>query len=351
MPIIKMQKMTLAAMITGRARVMRRLQRLGCVEIIEGVFGGCLIPPAETARRDELAAWIARLDAVISKLAPHDLIKRGAFAQKPGADEATVAGILAWRGQARQIADRLDAIGPLRAGAFEREASAKNLINALKPWAGLAVPLERIGETRDTVSGLLVIPERAYDAFASAALALDVPAAFSEINRTGGKVYIMMATHKCEAAAMDLLINEIGAIRARLNGLYGSALININQAEAQLSRAMRERADLNREITQLGREIHALRTLRDVEAAELDRLNAMSRLRVTRSAFVLTAWAPFNRIAAIEQAIKETLSTYELEFCDPGDSENPPIINKNFKSLRSFKPLKYNTRYVEILNH
>jgi vacuolar-type H+-ATPase subunit I/STV1 len=351
MAIVEMKKMTLAAMINDRARLMRRLQRLGCADIIESADKGQLISPAEAARRNELAAWITRLDAIIKKLALYDPIKRGAFSRKPKADEATVAGALAWRGQARQIADRTDEIGPLRAGTFTREASEKNLIDALKPWAGLSAPLERIGETRNTVSGLLIVPERRYDAFADAARALDIPAVFSEINRTGGKVYILIAAHKLEVAAMDSLIKEYNAIRAQFNGLFDSVFINIKRAEARLKRVISERADLERELAQLGREIHTLRTLRDVEAAELDRLNAMARMRATRSAFIINAWVQADNIRAVERAVKETISAYELEFSDPGDSDKPPILSKNSKFSRSFKPLRYNTRYVEIINH
>jgi vacuolar-type H+-ATPase subunit I/STV1 len=351
MAIAKTKKMTLAVMINDRARLMRRLQRLGCVDIIKSANCERLISPAEAARRNELAAWIARFDVIIQKFAPYDPIKRGVFPQKPVADEATMAGALAWRGQARQIADRAEEIWPLIAGTFTRKAKEKNLIDALKPWSGLTAPLERIGETQNTVSGLLIIPERRYDAFVNAIRALDIPAVFNEINRTGGKTYILIATHKLEAAAMDSLIKEFGAIRAQFNGLYDRAQVNINYAEARLKRVINERADLDREIAQLGKEIHALRTLRDVEAAELDRLNAMARGRATRSAFIINAWVLVDCITAIEQAVKDTVSVYVLEFNDPGASDKPPALLKNTRSSRPFKPLRFNTRYVEIINH
>jgi vacuolar-type H+-ATPase subunit I/STV1 len=352
MAAVKFKKMTLAAMSADRARLMRALQCLGCADIIESADNVQAAAPPNAARRGEFAAWIARLDAAIEKLAPYDPIKRGAFARKPVAGEDAVAGALAWRGQARQITDRLEEISRLLAETGARESNEKNFIEALKPWAGFAAPLERLGETPNTVSGLFIIPARGYNAFADAARALEIPAALSEINRSGRKVYVMMAAHKLVGAAMDLLI--CGATRAPVDDFYDSVLVNIDQAGARLRRAVNERAELNRELARLGGEIHALRTLRDVEAAELDRLDAMLCVKATRSAFILRAWVPAGHTAALEKALRGTVSACELMFMEPDASEKPPRMKKNciFSLPRRrgvpFKPFKYNTRYVEI---
>ena len=96
MAIVEMKKLTLLALKRDREKLMRQLQKLGCVQIVEGTGGDeALVPLAAQAdpREAQLAADVARMDAAIVRLTPLAREKRGIFEPRPAADAQLMENI------------------------------------------------------------------------------------------------------------------------------------------------------------------------------------------------------------------------------------------------------------------
>ena len=190
MAIVKMDHVRLIAMTEDREEILRRLQRLGCVEIDQAVLPADQpqsgqAPPAETDSLSLLREQLSRPDTqrlgtareeqnqadhalyVLKKYAP---AKEKFLVPKPSLDETDLFDQAA-ADRARQSAQEIN-------GAFRRV----NTIHAeqtklaaqktqLEPWRTMDLPLDTQSTAQVTVQMGTLPPEADFDAAQGAALA------------------------------------------------------------------------------------------------------------------------------------------------------------------------------------
>ena len=143
MAIVEMKKLTLLALKRDREKLMRQLQKLGCVQIVEGTGGDeALAPLAAQAdpREAQLAADVARMDAAIARLTPLAREKRGIFEPRPAADAQLMENIrknqeqiLGWVAQVDEVEqERLgktlsEYVGEILEQYFEQQKGGKTM--------------------------------------------------------------------------------------------------------------------------------------------------------------------------------------------------------------------------------
>ena len=138
MAIVEMKKLTLLALKCDREKLMRQLQKLGCVQIVEGTGGDeALAPLAAQAdpREAQLAADVARMDAAIARLTPLAREKRGIFEPRPAADAQLMENIRKNQEQILGWVAQVDEVEQERLGIRAQIARAK----AQKAGAGRAL--------------------------------------------------------------------------------------------------------------------------------------------------------------------------------------------------------------------
>ena len=111
MAIAEMKRITLVGMNADKGRILRKLQRLGCVEIVRTAEES---GEAERARLEEIKDRLTRLEWAIKKLTPYDPVKKGMFAQRSVADSDSLAAVQAGEGEIMARVERLE--GPDRGG-------------------------------------------------------------------------------------------------------------------------------------------------------------------------------------------------------------------------------------------
>lgn len=336
MAIAEMKKMTLIAMNSDRQKLIKKLQRLQCVQIIEGDEAGRAISSADS-HSGELQRRLQRIEWAIQKLNPHDPVKQGMFPQRPVAGEDAIMSAQAWRGEAMQLIERLEDMERSLSDLRTKEMRERAYIEQLTPWAQLNEPLEKLTDTPSATIKTLIISTRHLEAFERAMSALNVTPSINVINRAGGDNYVLVIAHKSVAREVDSIIREMSIERVKLDEERGTAAFQIDQAEGRIRRIDEVRGQLAAETVELAKQIQPLRVLRDVERMALDRTEAAGRMLGTKSAFIMSAWVPADMRETIEKVIERNASTYEVAFDDPADDEKPPTLLYNRNGLKPFE--------------
>ena len=338
MAIVEMKKVSLLALKKDKQRLLKRMQHMGCVEVT--------LHEAQEARRDlqaekrdqELSKRVARLDLAILRLSPYDQNKRGMLSLKPEATNEQVASALGARGEAFEVVSRLEEIERTRGELRARESRDLTLRDQLTPWAELDIPLHRLGDTKYTSFMLLTVAQKDFEGFESAAAKLPATE-IQVISKAREGVNLLLVRHVSDKDAVDAILRDFSAARVQFEEIEGTVAFAIDQLNDKLKRIEEVRAALQAEVEKLAGQLPLLRLLRDVEAAERDRMGSALLCLDTKSAFFLTGWVPIEQTDALAAALKQISPECEVEFSDPADDENPPTLLRNGKAVAPFETI------------
>ena len=248
MSIVKMKRLRLLSLASQREELLARLQHAGCVEVLEPEQA--LTDPEWTALltrestslltvKSQATAIRAALDT-LKRYAPEKtglFIQRQAIREKdffrPEALEKALA-------LAEEINERARQISKLHT----RETNLLNQKTSLEPWAPLDLPLE-VQETATTVVQLGTCPVGVDLAETERQLAETTERSqLMEISRDKHQRYLLLVCWKEEFEEAIKVLRARGYGAARLKGLTGTPMENIQRIEEEIVQVQQERADI-----------------------------------------------------------------------------------------------------------
>ncbi len=338
MAIAEMKKIELLALKKDKHRLLKCMQKMGCVEITEQASEGFVADEREERRAQELAKRVARLDLAIARLAAYDANKQGMLSVRPEAGDDQIAGVLAAEGDIMEAVGSLERIERTRGELRAREARERAQLEQLTPWESLDAPLDEMRKTPNAEVFLVCAPLKGWSAFEAGCAALDA-VEVQKVSEGREGVNALVAAHKSSGEALEELMRETGAARVSFEGLTGTVPLAIDQLRGKLQRIEEVRGQLTDETRGLAGRLHEMRLLRDIEVAERDRLSGALRCVNTQSTFYLTGWVPADRKQAIEEAAKKVSPECEVEFTDPSEDEKPPTLMRNKSYVKPFESI------------
>lgn len=340
MAIVEMKKMHLLALKKDGAKILRGLQRLACVQVIESDEEDMrAFLEAPSTRLEEIQKTIVRLDWAIRKIAVFDPEKKAMFALKPVLDEAEAEKARENQADTLAVVERLEEIEREMGQLRSREAKEHSVIGQLSPWRDMNAPLERIGQTRYARTELLIVPEKAWEELKMAAGEFATTPVIQEVSRDRENIYAFCAVHRNDFAAYDRAVKAAGASTAQFAGLHGTPAMVAEECNRRIAEISRDREALNGEIASMGSRTKELKRLRDVMELEGKRESASAKFAGTKSAFYLTAWTPAEKEQAVKNAVEKVTKDYDLAFADPAEDETPPTALRNGKVITPFESI------------
>ncbi|MGI6173450.1 MAG: V-type ATP synthase subunit I [Christensenellales bacterium] len=337
MAIVEMKQISLLALNRDRVKLLRALQKLGCVQVEEAEYQK--MPDPETDQRiEELHSAVSRLDLVIARLSPYDKHKQSMLSLRPEADDAMVASALKARGKLMALVDRAEEIERLRGDLKMRLAKAAASAEAISPWEALDMPLEDIRETRTSKLYLLTVSARRLPEFLQDVGEVKY-VVVETLNTVRDTAFLLAASHKAEAERFEALFeaHKVQTVTfPDMKGTPGSVLASIREECAEIDRTY---ARFDEEIVRMAESLADMRILRDVSAMELDRLLASQKFSGTKSAFILKGWAPNAKREEITRAVKEISPYAQIEFTNPPEDEAPPVMLRNKPYITPFESI------------
>lgn len=342
MAIVAMKHLRLIALREDREELLKKLQRLGCVEISRAEAPENAPPWITSDREENHTAALLReertaLESAIATLQRFVPAKKGLFNPAPDVSEAQLFDKASYEqalSSAKRLAEcerELASVRAKRVGLREQQAQ-------LNPWKDIDVPLDT-PSTRcvSVIFGSVSLSSRWEIFTAEADVAAEGLTAFYKAGQDKERQYFLLLCHKnAEGAALQAL-KPYGYARVNLRNRTGTAASNLLALEKELTELDKAEKSVEGEITALADTRERLELALDRVAQELNRAEACDRLLDTDRTCLLEGWFPAESEEKLTALLKGYTAAWEMSV--PTEEEYPdvPVKLKNNKLTAPFK--------------
>ena len=334
MAIVKMKRLRMVGMAGDREELLRKLQHMGCVEVIqpetdqEDPVWSALTRPdtGGLAAAHEEKAQAERALEVLKRYAP---AKGGLLDPKPGVPEGDFLNEERAE-RARQAAKAVNDLDRRLAAIHAEENKLDAQKDVLRPWMDLDLPLET-GSTPQVAIQLGTLPAN-----------VPMNQAEGEVQAAGGLAqltevytaerdfhYCMLVCHASQAEGVLEKLKALGWSRANLRDWTGTAAENLGRLYQETKALRAEAASIEEKLAGMGELNAPLRQLSDLAGANAQREESRGRLLDTAQTFLLEGWVPAENWPQLEKALAAYPCACEVSDPAPEDYPQVPVKLKN----------------------
>ena len=331
MAIEKMKRLRVVAMSGDREKILRRLQHMGCVEIVQPELDGedspALVRPdtGGLAAANEERAGAERALEVLKRYAP---VKSGMLEPRPGVKEGELLDESRAE-KARQAAREINGMDRRLATIRAEENKLEAQKEALRPWMGLDLPLET-GSTAQVAVQLGTLPANIPMNQAEGEIrAAGDMAELTEVSADRESRYCMLVCHASQAEDVLEALKALGWSRANLRDWTGTAADNLARLDRETEALKAEAASIERKLSGMGALNAPLRQLSDLAGVNVSREESRGRLMDTGQTFLLEGWVPAGRWPALKQELERFPCACEAKDPAPEDYPQVPVKLSN----------------------
>ena len=209
------------------------------------------------------------------------------------------------------------------------ESRQRSVIESLKPWADLTMPLNTDGT--DYAAVLLgMIPARiSLEEVAAAVEKVTDEAQLYSVSDDKSQHYVMIIALREKMPAVQEAIRDFGFTPAAVAGMDGSARECIGKAEVTLKELASEKQRLTKAIEAEDVRRDEMKLAADRMGARIAMAEAEEKLFGTESVVLLEGWMPAEREEELSRVFEDYTCAYETR--DPTEEEYPdvPVKLKN----------------------
>ena len=333
MAIVKMKHLRVVAMVQDREELLRRLQHMGCVEIVQPepdlddpLLSSLTSPEgAGLAAAQEVRNEAERALEVLKRYAP---LKKGLLSPRPGVQEGDFLDE-AKAQKAQKAAEEINGLDRRLVAIRAQESKLEGQRAALEPWHPLDLPLDTASTSQVTVQlGTLPagVPMNQAQGELQAAGEL---AELTEVSTDRDSHYCVLVCHTSQAEQALEALKALGWSRANLREWTGTAAENLDRLYQEHKTLETETASIEEKLAGMGEWNLPLRQLSDLASVNASREEARGRLLDSQTAFYLEGWVPAERWDEVRHELDGWSCAYEAE--DPAAEEYPsvPVKLKN----------------------
>ena len=333
MAILQMKRLTLAVIRSQKEALLKELIRHGCLEVaeIDGLVKESEIASLVKSEDSDLMKYrqaysslqhgIDLLNRYVPKKSPL-LSSQPEISSEEFLDETGMWGAVQF---ARQIEENDGRIKRISA----EESRQRSVIESLKPWADLTMPLNTDGT--DYAAVLLgMIPARiSLEEVAGAVEKVTDEAQLYSVSDDKSQHYVMLIVLREKASAVQEVLRDFGFTPATVTGMDGSARECIGKAEVALKDLASEKQRLTKAIEAEDVRRDEMKLAADRMGARISMAEAEEKLFGTESVVLLEGWMPAEREEELSRVFEDYTCAYETR--DPKEEEYPdvPVKLKN----------------------
>ena len=337
MAIVEMKHVDMLALDRDRPALLRAIQKLGCFQLQASDAEDVTFNRIGAVRElPALEETLNRIAWAIQKLNRYDTAKKALMADNPSIDEAQAEALLAQEASLLDVVAQLEALereaGDLR-GQVARVSATRD---QLMPWRTLALPLEEVHATRNTVAMLGTVRLTALDAW-NAKHTLGDLCGVEMVSTERDLAYVYVLAHRDQRDALMQTLKDGGFAPVTVpqgEGTAGQRLETLRAEEATLNDQLSENTA---KVAAMGSHINNLRFLHDLLQSKRQRLLAASSLSASERTFFLQGWVPKQMISKVEKDLQAVSPTVALEFYDAAEGEEPPVLLHNTPVFSPFE--------------
>ncbi len=332
MAVVQMKKLSAIVPKADSKKLIRELQRLGCVEI-KKAEADTPVPD----RRDRISKpekLLSETDSAISFLTEYST-DSGLSANpkeisledfESGLDIITEKEVYKTNSLSRDITS-------LKGKIFELQAKIK----ALDPWCEYELELP-CHETEKTVSLAGAFPSNA-DLTSLARALGGLPYAVSIVSRDNDYTFALVTAHKSCGAEVKKAVSAIGFTPCTV-----SAEKSVGYAKGKREKLKEKLASLEDKLSELisaakkqSERLVDFKALSDLCAVRIEREQALEKTGETSRTRIICGWVPKPAMKPVEEMLNAYGCAYEIE--DPAEGDDVPTLLSNNLYSRQFEPI------------
>ncbi len=341
MPIVEMKKLILFSHQQEKDTVINILRDIGAVELVDIKETGAWDEMKSLLATEQPAATVPFLESRLGEvrycldfLQRHFPLKKNFVQQFTGAkisltpaeyDEFISRGkeeITTVYNTCRAIEEKLTAMR-------NEETRRHNLLQALAPWVGLSLPLEKIEDSLRLRMQLFTVPTDELSSLQQS-LTDTVPEHYLEVIFSEKELSHLFITFFIdEAEKVQEAFKKTGAAGVSFPGIKGTAAQAVSMLEKELEKIGQERKEFFKKTEELLTYRQHLMAYFDFLENERDKNEAISKFARTETAFLLEGWIPASITSDLEKILTEKTETAVLIIRDPNPEENVPVLLQN----------------------
>lgn len=344
MSIVKMKRISVAGMAEDRKDLIRKLQKLGAVEISNQDWKLSDPQWAQQVQKGdrepeltEIEVQLAKTRLAIETLERYDTAKKPLIFTRRLMDEDSFlqqtkqeSALSSCRDEALRLREQLNQI--------DEQINQNNLeAAALAPWESFGVPLNRL-QTAKTKLILGLLPLAVETGQCAGALQEEFPAtAFFEISRDKSMIYAAVICLKEEEEDVWRRLRGFGFNRIALEEADATASQRRTALTAQVQEQQKSRETVLEALKGQAEHLPELQLLHDSLALKRDRCRAGENFLKTKKTFLLEGWIPAGCEDKASQILDSCGCWYEYR--EPQDGEEIPILLQNSSFATPFEAI------------
>lgn len=336
MAIANMKKLTLFGMLSEKETILKKLQRLGCVEILSFDENFEVSPSDGKLKTDK--DIISKLRWTIEFLSKYSEKKSSFFEQKMLVNDNELNAVLR---SEEKLFDEISDIEKLIANLN----SLKNKQNSLKITYSQMLPWKNFDLSRDDMNSLNCIKQftgsianKQYNDFISKSSSLNVY--IEEVSTNSRDIFFHALCHIEDVNAFKTILTEFNYTNETFSGLNGTSPFNFFlNYDKEISKLDTEIRTVEDKFKQYSRIIDNLKALHDIYELKEKRNDIEQYFNKTEQTFKLQGWVPEKCTLKLEDSIRKLSPSAVLFFEEPGENEEPSVLFENKKLISPFESI------------
>ena len=345
MAVSQMQRAQVFAHISHRAQLIRDLQNLEIIHIVdlneqeEAASETPALPETgETSVLEEEIRGIIRgiqgdlshLQSTIDYLADFEQ-KKGFIAGLLGgsvvisSQEYSQLSKEIAHGEWRGVCSECRALEDQTVNLTSREGRLKSDRESLRIWSNLDVPIEEIQNTEKTAIRIGVVPMTAYEGLLAEVSSSGVDVALETVGQTKTEVYLVVIFLQEDEQEVTPILSKYGFSLVSLPLTSGTVSDRLKQIEEEFSQISAQRQEIAEKSAQLA--VH-----RDNLMAVYDHISEVLRQEQVRESFINTdhafmieGWVRKKDTKKLEESLSEKYDEVGVIFSEPSEDDEPPV--------------------------
>lgn len=339
MAITEMLHVDLLGMRQDKKKLLRLMQKAGCVQIAELDAELCDYRKPSDVSREYTEEQLTKIRWAISEMGRHANEKTGMLASM-SMKEASEDALHAASDRAEELlskVSRLESLEKQRGDLRGEESQIKARIEQLSPWQSLSIPIESLGNTKETLQMVGTMPERTREAFLESVALL--PVSCSVLASDRGTAYLWLLAHYSATQELQDLLKAAGFAEAAFTEKKGTIAQNLDALNQRVQAIDAQRSEIATEIVDLSKSLPDMQLLYEHISARQERNDVAERFAETRDTFYLTGWAPAPLKDRLEKEIHAIAKDTAIHFRSATDEESPPVLLRNHRHIEPFESI------------
>lgn len=314
--ILRMKRITLIAHKEDEAAVLRALQAIDAVEIIDSADGR-----ADAGELTKAQERVQKLSAALSVMKPYTP-KKGLLSAAPEQSlqsiqqelpDALAAGAL--------IEDDAHELSRIQAEIEKNES----VIEALRPWLSFPADMQRFNSAKSVAYLPGILSEADLPRLDEIADSVEYQCFSEDAMRA-----VVVACRKDELKSVASFLKTLDWTDVSFPKMPGTPQEASDLLQKQNEELAGRRDALKRQLSEQTEKSELLVSGGyDAAVIDRDRAAAAAELAKTRATFRLEGWVPEDRLPEVEAAVQSVTDAYSLESRDPAEDETPPSVVRN----------------------